>query len=204
MFNLSVKIVDDKEMIKTLTVEDFEKEWGTLYGEVDLRIGSYRWEALMIPELWGDPPQGHEKLDYWIEAFLDAAIELSGQGRYAAFWQIDMAGVWYIFERQGSVVHISVADDSGVVFTDSMVDNAHAIKECFLREPAAALKKRENACADISTVRFCEKVVDVVSDFLREMLQINAALTDSKLYKRIAERLVVLKNLKIGTFQPGD
>lgn len=193
MFDLSIKIIDDEETLKRLSVDDFERDWGTLYGEVDLRIGSYHWEALMIPEIWGDPPQGHEKLDYWIESFLNVAIELVNHGKYAAFWQIDMMGVWYIFERQGCVVHISVADDSGIKYANGLADNSHAIKDCFLRLPIPVLQKRLDISAEIPVTYFCNKVVAVASSFLQEMLQINSAFVNSKLYKMIANRLIALK-----------
>ena len=93
MFALTVWIVDDITTLKSLSAAEFERQWdNSLYGEVDLRIGDYRWEALMVPEAWGNPPQGHENLRYWIEAFLDAALIMAKQGDYAAFWQIDMVG----------------------------------------------------------------------------------------------------------------
>ena len=194
MFALTVWIVDDITTLKSLSAAELERQWGnSLYGEVDLRIGDYRWEALMVPETWGNPPQGHENLRYWIEAFLDAALIMAKQGDYAAFWQIDMVGIWYVFERHEQTVQISVADDTGITINDGQFDMTRGLQDTFLHSSSDALRKRDGCMAEVSVTEFCNHVLSVSEEFLLDMCFINESLKGSKLFRNLERKTAELK-----------
>lgn len=109
MFKIKYRIVDDFEVLNSITVDEFDKEHDQILGYFRICFGIHQEGSCYHENPLADDEEGDELLDYWIDKMLKILI-LLGQGfEYAAFREIETVDRWLEFRREEEIIFINVA-----------------------------------------------------------------------------------------------
>lgn len=176
MFKFNIKIVcnsSDYNDVKSLDEE-------SVYGLLQLKVNSKEY-GLFFDEI-NEPRENwfNDDLNYWLESYLDVLIALS-KGNYVAINDLESEKTWIEFKKNEDVVTISVVeveDDLSQFFV--------------VTEPFNNFKYSDWADEQVDFNEMVNEIKDKVSEFLKDVINIDPRFEESKTYKPIKEKYLSL------------
>ncbi len=201
MFKIRYFIYDlFKEKIKNLDLESFDREWYEIYGTFEIRINNQlkgfvadyskevfatKIEKEKFDSIW----LMSDVLTFWIDIFLQIAINLRYANEYVAFRDIENIN-WLEFVKKNEYIYISEIEgerfpknfQESIVLKKVYIDNKGKMNESFFKNEKVNYKE------------FIKEIEYKSKQFIEEIKLINPVLLNNTQMKKIILKYQELKN----------
>ncbi|WP_338954308.1 hypothetical protein KST95_01005 [Fusobacterium nucleatum] len=201
MFKIRYFIYDlFKEKIKNLDLESFDREWYEIYGTFEIRINNQlkgfvadyskevfatKIEKEKFDSIW----LMSDVLTFWIDIFLQIAINLRYGNEYVAFRDIENIN-WLEFVKKNEYIYISEIEgerfpknfQESIVLKKVYIDNKGKMNESFFKNEKVNYKE------------FIKEIEYKSKQFIEEIKLINPVLLNNTQMKKIILKYQELKN----------
>lgn len=201
MFKIRYFIYDlFKEKIKNLDLESFDREWYEIYGTFEIRINNQlkgfvadyskevfatKIEKEKFDSIW----LMSDVLTFWIDIFLQIAINLRYANEYVAFRDIENIN-WLEFVKKNEYIYISEIEgerfpknfQESIVLKKVYIDNKGKMNESFFKNEKVNYKE------------FIKEIEYKSKQFIEEIKLINPVLLNNTQMKKITLKYQELKN----------
>ena len=201
MFKIRYFIYDlFKEKIKNLDLESFDREWYEIYGTFEIRINNQlkgfvadyskevfatKIEKEKFDSIW----LMSDVLTFWIDIFLQIAINLRYGNEYVAFRDIENIN-WLEFIKKNEYIYISEIEgerfpknfQESIVLKKVYIDNKGKMNESFFKNEKVNYKE------------FIKEIEYKSKQFIEEIKLINPVLLNNTQMKKIILKYQELKN----------
>ena len=201
MFKIRYFIYDlFKEKIKNLDLESFDREWYEIYGTFEIRINNQlkgfvadyskevfatKIEKEKCDSIW----LMSDVLTFWIDIFLQIAINLRYGNEYVAFRDIENIN-WLEFVKKNEYIYISEIEgerfpknfQESIVLKKVYIDNKGKMNESFFKNEKVNYKE------------FIKEIEYKSKQFIEEIKLINPVLLNNTQMKKIILKYQELKN----------
>lgn len=201
MFKIRYFIYDlFKEKIKNLDLESFDREWYEIYGTFEIRINNQlkgfvadyskevfatKIEKEKFDSIW----LTSDVLTFWIDIFLQIAINLRYGNEYVAFRDIENIN-WLEFVKKNEYIYISEIEgerfpknfQESIVLKKVYIDNKGKMNESFFKNEKVNYKE------------FIKEIEYKSKQFIEEVKLINPVLLNNTQMKKIILKYQELKN----------
>lgn len=201
MFKIRYFIYDlFKEKIKNLDLESFNREWYEIYGTFEIRINNQlkgfvadyskeffatKIEKDKFDSIW----LMSDVLTFWIDIFLQIAINLIYGNKYIAFRDIENIN-WLEFVKKNKYIYISEIEgekfpknfQESIVLKKVYIDNKSKMNESFFKNEKVNYKE------------FIKEIEYKSKQFIEEIKLINPVLLNNTQMKKIILKYQKLKN----------
>lgn len=201
MFKIRYFIYDlFKEKIKNLDLESFDREWYEIYGAFEIRINNQlkgfvadyskevfatKIEKEKFDSIW----LMSDVLTFWIDIFLQIAINLRYGNEYVAFRDIENIN-WLEFVKKNEYIYISEIEgerfpknfQESIVLKKVYIDNKGKMNESFFKNEKVNYKE------------FIKEIEYKSKQFIEEIKLINPVLLNNTQMKKIILKYQELKN----------
>lgn len=201
MFKIRYFIYDlFKEKIKNLDLESFDREWYEIYGTFEIRINNQlkgfvadyskevfatKIEKEKFDSIW----LMSDVLTFWIDIFLQIAINLRYGNEYVAFRDIENIN-WLEFVKKNEYIYISEIEgerfpknfQESIVLKKVYIDNKGKMNENFFKNEKVNYKE------------FIKEIEYKSKQFIEEIKLINPVLLNNTQMKKIILKYQELKN----------
>lgn len=181
MFKIKFRIVDDFQMLSSVTTERFDDEYDQILGFFQICFGTHQEGSYYHENPLMSDEEGGELLDYWFDEILQIVILLDSESDYVAFKQIETVNRWIDFKKQGNDILINVAID------DSCQNNNLVITEKYQFSYIGPLD------FVLSYKELKEQILEASERFLIELNQINPNLSSTKICKSLKQKINIIK-----------
>jgi hypothetical protein len=169
VFKIKTRITNDIEELKTMTSDYFDKEWNNIGGFIEIDIGGHKEGCYFHEKPLQDGELGGELVNWWIELFLNCAIQIQ-KTNYVAFHEPETTHRWLEFKLVADNVIINVAVDTKLMNRTSFFCENY---DGFIYEGPKNYS--------ISLEQFTSEVYAVTRYFLDELKIINPDLLNSQM-----------------------
>ena len=181
MFKIKYSIVDDFEILKSLTASIFDDEYEQVLGFFKICFGIHQEGSYYHENPLQDGEEGSELLDYWFDIILQAVLLLESGEKYVAFKEIETVNRWLEFVRREDNILINVAVDdlcknNLLLITEK--DHFTYVEPLDFIIPYKSLK---------------EEVLIMSEKFLEELKEINRNLGKTRLWKKLKKKITKIK-----------
>ena len=111
MFKIKFRIVDDIELLSSMSTKIFDDEYDQILGFFQINFGSHQEGSYYHENQLMEGEEGGELLDYWFDKILQVIISLDSEADYVAFKELETVNRWIDFTKKGDNVFINVAVD---------------------------------------------------------------------------------------------
>lgn len=201
MFKIRYFIYDlFKEKIKNLDLESFDREWYEIYETFEIRINNQlkgfvadyskevfatKIEKEKFDSIW----LMSDVLTFWIDIFLQIAINLRYGNEYVAFRDIENIN-WLEFVKKNEYIYISEIEgerfpknfQESIVLKKVYIDNKGKMNESFFKNEKVNYKE------------FIKEIEYKSKQFIEEIKLINPVLLNNTQMKKIILKYQELKN----------
>ena len=188
MFKINYRIVDDFEVLRSLTKEEFDQEYDQIIGDFQICFGDHLEGSYYHENPLVNGEEGDELLDYWFEQILQVIIVLDQGSEYVAIKEIETVNRLIEFVRKEEKVLINVAIDdtnnSSLLITEK--HSFSYIEPLDFVIPYNELKLQ---------------VLEVTRNFLSDLEKINSCLCSTEVGKMINHKYTTI--MKSGKEESG-
>lgn len=182
MFKIKFRIVDDIELLSSISIKIFDNEYDQILGFFQISFGSHQEGSYYHENQLMEDEEGGELLDYWFDKILQVIILLDSEADYVAFKEIEILNRWIDFTKKGDNVFINVAVD------DTCQNNNLIITEKY---PFSYIEPLNYV---LSYQALKNQIREVSEKFLIELEHINPDLCKTKMYKVLKQKLDIIQN----------
>ena len=118
VFKINIRIVEDLEILKTMDISDFDKEYNQIEGFFQICMGSHKEGCYYHEDELQDGEIGSEVLNYWLNRLLDVVNCFSNGEEYVAFHELETMNRWLEFKASEGEIQIRTAIDSSMKIKD--------------------------------------------------------------------------------------
>ena len=177
MFEIKFRIVDDFKALRTITEEEFDKEYNMILGYIQVYFGEHEEGGMFYHENpLRDGEEGDELIDSWFYLMLEVVNLLDKGYDYVAMPEIEFMDRWIEFRKSKDDVIINVGIGKGQ-------ENKLLITE------KGRLSYVDPVDFTIEYDKFRMEVYEKASRFLMELKEINPRLLNTKRARLLMEEL---------------
>lgn len=177
MFTISFKAIDDFDVIKQLSAEQFDHTKQDIEGLIELNFNGSKYGLY-----FEDCPFGNERLLRWFTDLLTIAQKIR-MDKYVAYRIPDSANLWLEFIRQGDELQVSLIED---------IDR-DVILDLFITEPLEEFRYSTWKGIFVSEVNFSEEIIANTHRLLNFVAELNPDILKSKSVQVLREKLTDLE-----------
>ncbi len=173
MFKINYRIIDEIEHMKTISVEEFEKEYNDFWGDISIEINDYEY-GLYLDEALEEDQEGWEALFHWFYGLLGVCVELKKDG-YVMIDDIESYNSYIEFKLLGDNVIVSH------IISNKLTDGVTSCPNSWLvKEPIKQYEYGDFNNLIITYDELKNEVIRASELFLNEIKSINDALLSVK------------------------
>lgn len=170
VFKINIRIVEDLEILKTMDISDFDKEYNQIEGFFQICMGSHKEGCYYHEDELKDGEIGSELLNYWLNRLLDVVNCFSNGEEYVAFHELETMNRWLEFKASEGEIQIRTA-----------IDSSMKIKDLLITTPYCDFDYIESWKYQIEFSKLRNEIVKSVNIFLHQLEVLNPDLLKTKM-----------------------
>ena len=178
MFKINFRITEDLEILKTINISDFDKEYDQIEGFFQICIGSHKEGCYYHEDELQDGEIGSELIDYRLRRLLDVVNCFLNGEEYAAFHEIETMNRWLEFKANEGEIQIRTA-----------IDTSMKIKDLLITTPYCDFDHIESWKYQIEFSNLRKEIVKSVNSFLHQPEVLNPNLLKTKMALELIRKL---------------
>ena len=177
MLKINYRIVDDFNVLKSISSNIFNSEYSHITGFIEILFGSHNEDCYYHENPLQEGETGGELLDWWLNLAIDV-INCLPEKKYVAFQEPETFNRWLEFKLEGDNVIIDIA-----------IDKTENNDKSFITEPYNEFRYVEPTNFSVKFSQFKNEVISTANRFITELESINPELLKTKMVAELLNKL---------------